>query len=273
MDVLIKNNTNHTLTIDPRVHGDAGLDWDSILANSVATFSMVDVETGCYAIANRPADIVVGGVAVGDDSQATPLTCAGDNSTSRLSYTFRSRETKKSGLFRGTFQVTSLVDGSVLAVPATKDIQVFVLGSPVSAPRPFTGMPEVIIVPPPAPVTTYPMYFGASTMLPASMVNAMTAGPLTPQALLQLGMYVENHTSRLATKTFDCSNGEYVYIMWPVNFGVDKPLAYSPVDFRLFSFMFLTPVTIRDASGATKDYILLNTSVQYSSAFYLRLIS
>jgi hypothetical protein len=267
-DIIIKKNATYTLWVDPRKDGDPLVDWNAYLMEAVATFSMYDVETGCYVIANQPAEIVAGGVALGDATLAQPLGCAEDATNFYLRYNFRARDTKHNGIYRATFQLNSLVGDDVLAVPARKDIQVFIIGSAIAPARTFTGMPEII-----TPVTTYPVYFGSSSMLPTAMINALAADTLDSDTLAHLGLSSENRTDRLVTKTINCSGGRYAYILWPVAMGTGKPLAYSPVDYRMFSAFYLNPVTIKDAQGVRRDYILLNTAIQNSSAFYLRLIS
>ena len=267
-DIVIKKNATHTLLVDPKVEGDPEVNWNSFLGEAVATFSMWDVETGCYVIANQPAEIIAGGVTLGDSTLAQPLTCAEATTNFSLRYQFRSRDTKHNGIYRATFQLNSLVGDDVLAVPARKDIQVFIIGSAVATARTFTGMPVVV-----PPVPAYPVYFGSSAKQPAAMIAAVNNQTLDAATQATLGLSVENRTDRLVTKTLDCSGGRYAYILWPASMGTGKPLAYSPVDLRLFSAFYLTPVTIIDAQGVPQGYILLNTAIQSSSAFYLRLIS
>ncbi len=149
MEAIIKKNSTQTLIVDPRHYGDPNVDWDSVLQNSVVSFSLFDVETGCFIIANRPGSIIPGGLAVTDAALSNSVACGDNTSVSRIAYNFRSRDTKSSGVYRGTFQVNNITDLSVLAVPSLGDIQIIIAESAVSPLNQgsYTGMPAILDAP------------------------------------------------------------------------------------------------------------------------------
>ncbi len=145
MEVIIKQNSTQTLIVDPRLYGDSGVNWDEVLENAVVTFSLFDVETGCFVIANRPGDIIPGGLSANDEALVNSVACGDNTSVTRIAYKFRTRDVKQTGVFKATFQVNVIGEETVLAVPATSDIQVIVTQSAISpwTSATYTGLPEL----------------------------------------------------------------------------------------------------------------------------------
>lgn len=145
MEAVIKKNSTQTLIVDPRIYGGSSINWDEALENAVVTFSLWDVASGCYVVANRAAEIIPGGLSENDSKLTDSVSCGDDTSVTRIAYRFRSRDTKNSGVYRGTFQVNAIGGDTVLAVPEAGDIQIVVSESGIApwTSAAFTGMPEI----------------------------------------------------------------------------------------------------------------------------------
>jgi len=158
MEAIIKKNSTQVLIVDPRQFGDYNVDWNTVLQNAVVTFSLFDVETGCFTVANRPGEIIPGGLSANDPSLAGAVSCGDDTSVTRIAYKFRTRDTKLSGIYRGTFQVNVIGEETVLAVPSMGDIQVVIAESGISrwTQGVYTGMPSLDeeVAPPSGPTGT-----------------------------------------------------------------------------------------------------------------------
>lgn len=149
MEAIIKKNSTQLLIVDPREYGDYNVDWDDVLNRGVVTFSLFDVETGCYTVASRAGEIIPGGLSANDEALTNSVACGDNTSVTRIAYRFRSRDTKRSGVYRGTFQVNVLGEETILAVPATGDIQIVVTESSVNpwSQSTYTGMAEIVDTP------------------------------------------------------------------------------------------------------------------------------
>ena len=71
---------------------------DDMLENVAVTFSMFDSDTGLYRIANIPANLVLN-----DDRAKFP-----NEELYTLTYKFKLKDTKKSGIFNGEFVIDFL---------------------------------------------------------------------------------------------------------------------------------------------------------------------
>lgn len=71
---------------------------DDMLENVAVTFSMIDTDSGIYRIANNPANIVLN-----NDRAKFP-----DEELYTLTYKFKLKDTKRSGVFGGEFVIDFL---------------------------------------------------------------------------------------------------------------------------------------------------------------------
>lgn len=96
------------------------LSFDNMMENAVVTFSMIDVETGRYAIANKS-----GGITKIEDV----ATCGCDNCNYIIYYQFTDRDTKNYGVYKGEFTI-NFFDGDngngKLILPMKNDLNIFI---------------------------------------------------------------------------------------------------------------------------------------------------
>jgi len=96
-----------------------------MFSNATVTFSMIDVNCGKYIIANKSGSILL----VEKDS----LSCGSDNNEYIIYYEFKSKDTKKSGIFLGEFTINFFdSDGNSkgdLKVPMSEKLNIFIESS------------------------------------------------------------------------------------------------------------------------------------------------
>ena len=139
MEIIVKKNSSKTITLPVTDIAD----WADCLQSAVVTFSMLDVSTGCYVVANRPANFRLG---VGDDGGTD--NCEIDGVT--LVYELSPRQTKNKGVFRGEFRVDFLSNGveETLVYPASDHLDIVIVDSITTTNKsaPKAGLP--VLLPP-----------------------------------------------------------------------------------------------------------------------------
>lgn len=232
MEAIIKKNSTQVLIVDPRQYGDYTVDWDTVLQNAVVTFSLFDVETGCFAIANRAGEIIPGGLSATDKALSEAVSCGDDTNVTRIAYRFRTRDTKLSGVYRGTFQVNVIGEETVLAVPSMSDIQVVITESGISrwTQGTFTGMPSLDEEPTPVPDSGLigNLYSGTWVELNALVSNQL----LVPGQLYRLTDYQTVH--RIPTLTPTLTN---------IHSGPIEPLILEAITTTAFSQVAKSTIT------------------------------
>ena len=125
MDFTIKQNaTLPVLTM--KMVDDYDIDVESfnkMIQNAVVTFSMIDVETGRYAIANKSA-----GVLKVDEN--VNVACGYDGSSYIIYYDFTERDTRNYGHYKGEFTINFFdennFDKGKLIVPIQDELNIFI---------------------------------------------------------------------------------------------------------------------------------------------------
>ena len=93
---------------------------DDMLKNVAITFSMVNQKNNLYKIANVPADLVI-------NRQRPEFP---DEIEYTLSYTFKIKDTKQTGLFRGEFVLDFLGDNcGKIKMPVSGDLNIWIQDS------------------------------------------------------------------------------------------------------------------------------------------------
>lgn len=119
MEIVIKRNSSKLITLPVRDISD----WANCLESAVVIFSMLDISTGCYTVANRPAKFILG---IGE---GTINACVADGIT--FEYELSARQSKSDGTFRGEFRVDYLCDGveRSLVYPELGDLDIIIVDS------------------------------------------------------------------------------------------------------------------------------------------------
>jgi len=89
---------------------------DEMLENVGVTFSMKNIESGIYHIANTPADLVIN-----DNLDKYP-----DEEKYTLEYKFKLRDTKNLGRFEGEFKVDFLDNNGKITLPNNQPINIII---------------------------------------------------------------------------------------------------------------------------------------------------
>lgn len=120
MEIIIKKNSSKIIAL-PVADIE---DWGNYLETAVVTFSMLDISTDCYVVANSPADLRLGI----DDEQAAD-NCEVSGVT--LFYELSPRQAKNKGVYRGEFRVNFLSSGidKTLAYPASGYLNITIVDS------------------------------------------------------------------------------------------------------------------------------------------------
>jgi hypothetical protein len=94
---------------------------DDMLDNIAVTFSMIDVETGIYRIANVAANLVIN-----NDRELYP-----DEEKYSLTYKFNLKDTKIAGRFQGEFKLDFLGEGDCgkITLPTESYINIIITDS------------------------------------------------------------------------------------------------------------------------------------------------
>ena len=93
---------------------------DEMMQNVAVTFSMIDLNTGNFRIANTEAKLII----VDIEEEGEML----DECTYTLAYRFKLKETKRSGVFRGEFKLDFLGDDQCgkITLPTDDTIQIII---------------------------------------------------------------------------------------------------------------------------------------------------
>jgi hypothetical protein len=128
MDFLIKQHaTIPVLTMKMVENNDIDINSLNIMMkNAAVTFSMIDVETGKYAIANKSGGIL-------NIDEGINITTSGDydGSTYIIYYDFTERDTRNSGQFKGEFTINFFDDDNnskgKLIVPIQDELNIHIM--------------------------------------------------------------------------------------------------------------------------------------------------
>lgn len=137
MEIVIKKSSSKLISIPITNISD----WASCLQSAVVTFSMLDVSSGCYTVANRPASfrLGVGDESVVDDCNVEAVT---------LIYELGVRQSKNKGVFRGEFRVDFLCNGveESRVYPESGDLDIIIVDSITSTEKNEVrnGLPPLI---------------------------------------------------------------------------------------------------------------------------------
>lgn len=139
MEIIIKKNSSKIIAL-PVADIE---DWGNYLETAVVTFSMLDISTDCYVVANSPADLRLGI----DDEQAAD-NCEVSGVT--LFYELSPRQAKNKGVYRGEFRVNFLSSGidKTLAYPASGYLNITIVDSITTTNKTGVRLGLPILTPP-----------------------------------------------------------------------------------------------------------------------------
>jgi hypothetical protein len=140
MEIVIKKNSSRTISLPVTDIAD----WADCLQSAVVTFSMLDVSTGCYVVANRAANFRLG---LGNEVEVD--NCAVEGVT--LFYELSPRQLKKKGVYRGEFRVDFLSNETQESriYPSQENLDIIIADSITSTEKSVTTAPLPPVLLPP----------------------------------------------------------------------------------------------------------------------------
>lgn len=169
---------------------------DDMMENCAVTFSMRDVETGVYKIANKAGDLLIN-----DDFQANP-----DDDKYNLSYKFSLNDTSKSGRYFGEFKLTFLGDHCGIITFPLNDLDIVVEKSLTKV----TVIPQAQAVPPLPSI--WPYFFGT---ISSNNASAGANRPVISASTIYAGNRVNIPSNGTININFNSLPDDYIWFAIP----------------------------------------------------------